>query len=129
VGSRGTSGMVTDDSETFRLAISESPPSFLISRKQGFLLRRYSGRRVKLITHVHFRLRIREAVPPLPHTSSCHAFSSVLQSPVVTVCCFVFGRWRTLRSWRTGLLGVMKWRWGRGLFAWNFGVTRSTALM
>jgi hypothetical protein len=30
-----------------------------------------------------------------------------------TVRCFVFGLWKTLRSWRTSLLGVVKW-WGVG---------------
>ena len=44
------------------------------------------------------------------------------------VRCFVFGKCRTYRSWRMGLLGVVKWRGGGCLFALNFSVESSAVL-
>jgi hypothetical protein len=40
----------------------------------GLDVRAYSGRGMKLATHVHLiqRLRMRGAIPPLPYTSSWH---------------------------------------------------------
>jgi hypothetical protein len=43
------------------------------------------------------------------------------------VHCFVFGRWRSQWSWRTGL-GCGELVTGRCSFAWNFSVTRWTVL-
>jgi hypothetical protein len=48
------------------------PNQFLSNEYRGLLLRRHSGRGVKLTTNHHLmpRLRTRGAVPPLPHKSS-----------------------------------------------------------
>ena len=46
---------------------------------------------------------------------------------LITGRCSVFCRWRTERSWRTGLLGVVKWR-GVGVYLLQIIATRSAAL-
>jgi len=63
-----------DNDEIFLFATVSRPALGPIQRVPGLLPRRWSGRGVKLTTHLHLirKLRILGAISPLPHTPSCH---------------------------------------------------------
>jgi hypothetical protein len=53
-------------------------------------------------------------------TQYCKVWNSLWQKRYNIVQCMVFGHWRSERGWRSGLLGVVKWR---GVGVYSLGTT------